>query len=64
VADQLDIIPIEVKSGMRSRRAKSLDVYISKYRPTRAYKLSSQNVGIQEGRFITLPLYLFSRILR
>jgi len=57
-----EIIPIEVKSGTKSRRAKSLDAYIAKYHPKVAYKLSAQNVGVQEGRFITLPLYLCSHI--
>jgi predicted AAA+ superfamily ATPase len=52
------IVPVEVKSAARARRAKSLDAYISRYKPRAAYKLSRQNFSFNPGRGITtLPVY-------
>lgn len=59
-----DVIPIEVKSSERSRKAKSLESFITRYKPTQAYKLTAQNVGVTPGKVTTtLPLYL-ARLLR
>ncbi|MCL5770986.1 MAG: AAA family ATPase [Actinobacteria bacterium] len=58
------IIPIEVKSSNRSRKSKSLDVFVSKYKPERAYKLSNQNFGKQEKKkIITLPIYFCGKLV-
>jgi predicted AAA+ superfamily ATPase len=72
VASGENIIPMEVKSGAKSRRAKSLAAYIQKYHPPFAYKVTSQNVGQnlgksganEKGGFLTLPLYLCSKIVK
>ncbi len=57
------IIPLEVKSSHRSRRAKSLDAYINRYHPSLAYKLTGQNFGLgPRGKFVTLPLYCCSKV--
>ncbi len=58
-----EIAPIEVKSAMKSRRAKSLDAYIQRYHPKFAYKLSGQNIGRHEAGYLTLPLYLAGKLL-
>ena len=59
----VDIIPVEVKSSSRSRRAKSLDVFIEKYHPPLAIKLTSQNVGYMESKnLLTLPIYLAAKL--
>lgn len=49
------IIPIEVKSADNTR-AKSLDVYIRRFRPAYAVKLSAKNFGFEDGKK-TVPLY-------
>jgi len=52
------IVPVEVKSAARNRMAKSLDAYIARYRPERAYKLTRENFKFDAGRGITtLPVY-------
>jgi len=59
------IIPLEVKSSSRSRKSKSLDSFVNKYNPERAYKLSSQNFGKQEKRgIITLPIYFCGKLVK
>lgn len=59
------IIPLEVKSSNRSRRSRSLDAFVSRYNPKRAYKLSGQNFGKQEKRgIITLPIYFCGKIVK
>lgn len=53
-----DIIPVEVKSAVRSRRSKSLDAYIARYAPPQAFKLTRQNLSIdRERRITTAPVY-------
>ena len=52
---QGDIIPIEVKSADNTK-AKSLRVYMQKYKPEYAIKLSTKNFGFEEG-IRTVPLY-------
>ena len=49
------IIPIEVKSADNTQ-AKSLNVYIEKYKPQYAIKLSAKNFGLNDGKK-TVPLY-------
>lgn len=49
------LIPIEVKSADNTR-AKSLRVYMDKYRPEYAIKLSARNFGFEDGKK-TVPLY-------
>lgn len=48
-----DVIPIEVKSSERSRKAKSLDSFITRYKPNQAYKITDQNIGVTSGKVIT-----------
>ena len=49
------LIPIEVKSADNTK-AKSLHVYMEKYRPPYAIKLSAKNFGFENSRK-TVPLY-------
>ena len=49
------IIPIEVKSADNTK-SKSLGIYISKYKPEYAIKLSTKNFGFEDGKK-TVPLY-------
>ena len=49
------IIPVEVKSADNTR-AKSLDVYMKKYDPEYAVKISSKNFGF-ENNIKSIPLY-------
>lgn len=49
------IIPIEVKSADNTK-AKSLNVFMSSYKPEYAIKLSSKNFGFEDGKK-TVPLY-------
>ena len=59
-----EIIPLEVKSSTRQRKAKSLDAYIQRYSPEQAIKLTGQNYGYTENRKITTaPLYSCSKFL-
>jgi len=50
-----DIIPVEVKSS-ENVRAKSLTLYIQKYKPKKAYKVSAKNFG-KENDLFSIPLY-------
>ena len=60
-----EIIPLEVKSASRQRRAKSLDAFISRYAPRRALKLTGQNYGYSPDRGITtVPLYACTQLLQ
>lgn len=58
---QGNIIPLEVKSSSKSRKAKSLDSFISRYKPKFAYKLSTQNYWYNKW-YKTFPLYLIWKI--
>ena len=49
------IIPVEVKSADNTR-AKSLNLYIDRYKPEYAIKISTQNFGFENGKK-TIPLY-------
>ena len=49
------IIPIEVKAADNTK-AKSLKVYMEKYKPVYAIKLSTKNFGFEDGKK-AVPLY-------
>lgn len=58
-----EILPLEVKSSTKSRRAKSLDSFIAKYAPPVAFKFTAQNRGYEgERKMLTLPLYLIGKL--
>jgi len=57
------VVPVEVKSSSRSRRARSLQAYIKKYTPSRAVKVTGQNYG-RTGPLVTLPLYALQHLAR
>lgn len=50
-----DIIPIEVKAA-ENTRAKSLGIYIKKYKPSYAIRISGKNFGFENG-IKSVPLY-------
>jgi len=56
VQNEDKIIPIEAKAG-KNTKAKSLSVYIQKYNPEIAIRVSLKNYG-KEGNLLSLPLYL------
>lgn len=59
------IIPLEIKSSIKSRRAKSLDSYVKKYNPKYAYKLSAQNFWYNESKwYYTIPLYMVWKLFK
>jgi len=55
-----NIIPVEVKSGHRTR-AKSLSQYLIKYAPTKAYKLSANQFS-KSNTILNLPLYFAGKL--
>ena len=60
-----EIIPIEVKSSSRQRKAKSLDSFINRYSPEKAIKLTGQNYGHNPDRKITtVPIYACLKLLK
>ncbi len=64
VTNGKEIIPVEVKSATRSRRARSLDAYIARYSPSIAVKLTRQNLVKNAGRGITTaPVYCCYKLL-
>ena len=64
VANGKEIIPIEVKSATRGRRARSLDAFIDRYSPSRAIKLTRQNLSRNHIRGITtVPVYCSYKLL-
>lgn len=63
INDNENIIPIEVKSSEKYRKAKSLDSFINRYSPEKSYKITMQNYSInKEKKYITLPMYLIWKI--
>lgn len=50
-----EVIPIEVKAG--NTATKSLNLFIENYKPSRAIKLITGNVGEVDSK-ITIPHYL------
>jgi len=55
-----EIIPIEVKSSVNTK-SQSLSVYIEKYHPLNAIRVSLKNYGRSE-KFLSVPLYLIGNI--
>jgi len=55
------IVPIEVKSGKRTR-AKSLAVYVERYKPQTTIKLIGSTGSIDDSSALVLPLYYASKI--
>lgn len=51
-----DIIPLEVKSSTRTR-ARSLESYIARYRPSHAVKFANVDSATRDGVVSTWPLY-------
>lgn len=54
-------VPLEIKSGRRARRARSLSVYREKYAPPIAVTARAANYH-REGGVIHLPLYAFGAL--
>jgi len=55
--DEGDIVPVEVKSGKRTR-AKSLASYVEKCTPSKTFKLTgTQGSSALEQTNIVMPLY-------
>lgn len=50
-----NIIPIEVKSNTHNK-SKSLDIYMKKYKPPYAIRISERNFGF-ENNIKSVPLY-------
>jgi predicted AAA+ superfamily ATPase len=50
-----DIIAIEVKKGVKTK-SKSLGLFIEKYNPTYAIRISAKNFG-KTDKIISVPLY-------
>jgi predicted AAA+ superfamily ATPase len=59
--DDGKIIPIEVKSGKRTR-AKSLNVYVERYKTITTIKLIGSTGSIDDKKALVLPLYYASKI--
>jgi len=55
------ILPIEVKSGKRTR-AKSLSVYVQRYQPEKTIKLIGSQGSIENPNALVLPLYYVSKL--
>ena len=55
------VIPIEVKSGKRTR-AKSLDVYVQRYQPEKTIKLIGSSGSLDNQKASVIPLYYASKI--
>lgn len=56
------VIPLEVKSSTKTRKAKSLHSFIKKYHPPLAYKITAQNYGKHDLWYETIPLYLVGKL--
>jgi len=59
--DDGKIVPIEVKSGKRTR-AKSLAVYVERYQPKATIKLIGSTGSIEDSSALVLPLYYASKV--
>lgn len=55
IQKDIDIVPIEVKSNVHTK-ARSLDLYIKKYNPKYAIRISEKNFGFENG-IKSVPLY-------
>ena len=56
-----EIIPLEVKSAQHTK-AKSLNVYIGKYKPKYAVRTSLKNFGVENNSY-SIPLYMISDLM-
>lgn len=61
--DDGSIVPVEVKSGKRTR-AKSLKVYVDRYSPKTTVKLIGSTGSMEDGSALVLPLYYASKLGR
>lgn len=59
--DDGSIVPVEVKSGKRTR-AKSLGVYVERYRPKTTIKLIGSTGSLENDSALVVPLYYVSKI--
>ena len=59
--DDGSIVPVEVKSGKRTR-AKSLGVYVDRYHPKTTIKLIGSTGSLEDKSAVVLPLYYASKI--
>ena len=55
-----EIVPIEVKLPVNTK-SQSLSVYIEKYHPENAVRVSLKNYG-RNGKLLSVPLYLIGNI--
>jgi len=55
-----NIVPVEIKAGHRTQ-AKSLQQFLKKYSPVKAYKLSAKQFS-KSGATINLPLYFAGKL--
>ena len=55
IQKDIDIVPIEVKSNVHAK-ARSLDLYMKKYNPKYAIRISEKNFGFENG-IKSVPLY-------
>jgi len=55
IQKEMDVIPVEVKSGMRVR-SKSLGIFLEKYRSPYGIRISKKNFGF-ENNIKSVPLY-------
>ena len=55
IQKDIDIVPIEVKSNVHTK-ARSLDLYMKKYNPKYAIRISERNFGFENG-IKSVPLY-------
>jgi hypothetical protein len=56
-----DIIPVEVKSGIRAR-SKSLSAYAEKYAPRLRIKVTARNLDRRKSDYHNFPLYLAGKV--
>lgn len=61
IQEQNDVVPVEVKAGSNTR-AKSLSVYLNRYEPKLAIKVSRKNLSYN-FKVLNLPLYLFEAFM-
>lgn len=58
-----EITPIEVKSSANYSRAKSLKMFVQKYKPKIAFKIAPLNKGFnKELNIMTIPIYLINKV--
>ncbi len=61
IASGSDVIPVEVKSGLRTR-SQSLRQFLLKYEPSQAIKVSGKPLASLKGSLLNIPLYYAGRI--